>query len=344
MKKQLVALILTFVMVLSLTACGNQPSASTAPNDSGAQTQPQSTEDNWPTADIPMIIPYGAGGGADLSSRAIAEYWGRNLGVDFTIENRGGANGQTGTTHFLNQYNDTDPAVCFIAETQFTCSQILQSATYSLDDFSVISVIEKDPAVIGVNPDSPYKTFDDLNAAIKANPGQFKVGTQPTSAYYLLLLQTIKTFNWDVKILFYEGNENVTALAGGHIDIGVYGASSIVTNPYARCLVIGSPERWEHMPDVPTISELSGEQMPFLGIMRMFAVRRDWAEKNPTRFQKLCDTYKAVFDMQDYKDTAKLSGKDTVQQYMNPEDSQKAWLDMHNFALTYSEDLANAGK
>ena len=112
MKKQLLAMILAAVMVFSLTACGSDPGTTTqetgTKSNSDSTETPTTTEDNWPTADIPMIIPYGAGGGADLSSRAIAEYWGQNLGVDFSIENRGGANGQTGTTHFLNQYYDKD--------------------------------------------------------------------------------------------------------------------------------------------------------------------------------------------------------------------------------------------
>lgn len=144
--------------------------------------------------------------------------------------------------------------------TQFFTNPILQIQKASHDDFTFITQLAFDPNIILVKADSPYQTIGDLLEAAKKNPKLIKwAGTGSTGSDRVLSLmleeQTGAIFNF---VPFQSGGEATTALLGGHVDIITNQMNECYSQIVAgniRALAIGSEDRSEFMPEIPTLIE-----------------------------------------------------------------------------------------
>lgn len=109
----------------------------------------------WPAKNLNMIVPFKAGGSLDASARLLAQYWEKELGVKVTVDNRGGASGQVGTTYFMGLPDD-GYNIIMGAQIFYSSNIIYQQAAYSIDDIAVLNYLEIDPGCLSVTPDSPY--------------------------------------------------------------------------------------------------------------------------------------------------------------------------------------------
>lgn len=100
--------------------------------------------DKWPSKSIKLIVPFNTGGGLDASARLLAKYWEKELGVKIAVENRGGANGQIGTTYFMGLPDDGSN-VLMSAQLFYSANIIVQNAPFSIDDLAVLNALESDP-------------------------------------------------------------------------------------------------------------------------------------------------------------------------------------------------------
>lgn len=310
----------------------------------GQDAPKNATPSDWPKGEkITMIIPFNAGGSADTMMRQINKYWEQELGSNIIIENREGAAGMVGATTFLKKPAD---GLTVFAGTQLYLSAniVLQNAQFKLDDFDIINFQQFDPITICVREDSPYKTFDDLVAAMKEKHGQLKWGTIYGGPLHLAGELLKDKLGVDFTTVNYDsGNGYRTALLGGHVDFVISNANGDrAIKGKARVLAVADTEKSPIWPDAPTLNEVLekyGVDFPPLGSVRFIAVSSALKKNYPERYQRLVNTYKKAFESPEYQELLKNNGEIYVSHYYGPEESNKMNHDLHALVEKYKDRL-----
>ncbi|MDB5531936.1 MAG: tripartite tricarboxylate transporter substrate binding protein [Hyphomicrobiales bacterium] len=220
----------------------------------------------WPTRPIKLVIPFVAGGAADLIARAYADRAGAALGQSIIIENRGGAGGNIAASAVVR--SDPDGYTLFFGSTGPAAlnSLMYKNMTFDpLNDFTPIVMIGKTPIIIVARPNAPVKTLKELVAYAKANPGTLSAGFPGSGTLgHITGVLFGQRSGADLKHVQYRGGGPlITDLVGGHIDIGMDAITPYVPQVQDGNLIglaVASAERLKQLPNVPTASEagLSG--------------------------------------------------------------------------------------
>ena len=140
----------------------------------------------YPTRPITLIVPWGAGGGTDATARIIATLLEKDLGQPVNVVNRTGGNGVVGHAAIASAAPDGYTIGLATVEISMLHWQGLTELTGA--SYTPLALVNADPAGIQVRADAPYKTVNDLLAAIKANPGKLKAsGTGQGGIWHLAL-------------------------------------------------------------------------------------------------------------------------------------------------------------
>jgi tripartite-type tricarboxylate transporter receptor subunit TctC len=208
---------------------------------------------------IRFIVPFPAGGGADLLTRVLAEKWGQAHAVSTLIENRPGAASVIGTEAASRATPDGNTAA--IVANSFIIHPNFKKLSYDpLTSFEPICLLANSPQVIVVNTSSPYKTLTELLDAARAKPGEMShASVGPASAQHIAMEQ-LKLLA-KVNMVFVPFNGNTPALnqlLGGHVGAVMSNYSEAVEQVNAgklRALATAGKTRIETWPNVPTIAE-----------------------------------------------------------------------------------------
>lgn len=157
--------------------------------------------------------------------------------------------------------------ILFGANAGFLLQPHMIDLTYSLDDFRHISmVMPPDPMAVVVKPDSEIKTFEDLEAKLKAGERITYSFSNPGGIGHLGMLAVLEQMgNTSAEFVPFNGSaEGITALLGGHIDFFIVDTSTVVQRVQDKqftALTILSNERIETLPDTPCIEEFGYKGM-----------------------------------------------------------------------------------
>jgi tripartite-type tricarboxylate transporter receptor subunit TctC len=208
---------------------------------------------------IRFIVPFPAGGGADLLMRVLSEQIGKGAGVTTVVENRPGAASIVGT-EFVSRATP-DGGTLLVAANSFIIHPFFKKLNYDpLTSFAPIAWLATSPQVIVVNAASPFQTLADMVEAARARPGQLtnaSVGPATTQhiAFELFKLRAkIKT----IYVPFNGNGPAINELLGRHVDVVMANyaeAAEYIKTGHLRALAVGSPTRLEWLPEVPTIAE-----------------------------------------------------------------------------------------
>lgn len=213
---------------------------------------------DYPRKPIELIVPYAAGGGTDLVSRAFADAAKTHLPQSIGVVNKTGGAGAVGLSEIMAAR--PDGYKIGMGTVEIAMLPHMGVVRFSIDDFTPIARLNAEPSAITVNVDSPIKTFDDFLAEAKANPGKIRIGNSGTGAIWHLAASALEdkagvTFNH----IPYDGaNPAVTALLGGHIEAVTVSPAEVVSHVRAgklRILAVMNDERVAAFPDVPTLKE-----------------------------------------------------------------------------------------
>jgi tripartite-type tricarboxylate transporter receptor subunit TctC len=214
----------------------------------------------FPTRPVTLYIPYPAGTATDITVRTLASAAEKHLGQPFVIENRPGAAGVLAPQQVATTAQPDGYSIVQIPLTVFRTPFLRKTVYDPAKDFTFIIGVTGYVYGVVVRADSPFKTFQDLIAHAKANPGKISYGTNgPTSTQHVAMLQIAKHFgiNW-VHIPFKGGNESLNALMGGHIDavadVTVWAPQ--VDAGQLRLLVTFGAGRTRRWPNVPNLKEV----------------------------------------------------------------------------------------
>jgi tripartite-type tricarboxylate transporter receptor subunit TctC len=222
----------------------------------GAQAQ-----DSWPQHAVTMVVPFGAGGSADLTARILATYLQARLGPPFVIENKGGAGGSIGAGFVAKAPNDGYTLLVGTVSSNAVNAALYTRLPYDLErDFQPVSRLVLFPNLLFVNPKIPARSVPELITYLKANPGKVNYGSSGigTSSHLSSVMFALATGTEMTHIPFRSTSEVVNSMIGGHIDLGI--DSMTTTIPHARsgavrALAVTTPQRSASMPDLPTIAE-----------------------------------------------------------------------------------------
>lgn len=209
----------------------------------------------YPEKPITVIIPFGAGTGADNNFRAAQPFYEEALGVKIVTDYKAGAGGVVGANYYMSTRPD-GYTLLFYNFPHISLQQVFQKTSYNTDNLvPIVSSVLFDE-IITVREDSPFKTLDDLIKYAKENPGKVTVGnTGSYSSNHLTFASFVKETGVDmVRIPFENGTKLNVALLDGQIDAACSNAQWLTTHKgKIRALASASKERI--IEGVPTFAE-----------------------------------------------------------------------------------------
>lgn len=210
----------------------------------------------YPTKPIRFILPFGAGGVADTTSRLVAEKLGDKLGQRFVVENMAGAGGISAARAAMQAGNDGYAMLLMTNGTAISVP-LFKSLPYDpLKDFVPVSSIGTFECLLTVNASSPYKTLEDWIKAAKERPGKLNIGTITAGSTQHLTAELFKsTAGLDFVIVpSRTTGEAVVALLRNDVDmvIDFYAALKPgLQDNKTRALAWSGPTPSPSLPDIP---------------------------------------------------------------------------------------------
>ena len=218
--------------------------------------------DSYPSKPINFMVPYGAGGGADARSRQIAQKMSVILKQPIIVDNKPGAGGNIGTEYIAR----ATPDGYTIGMGNFAPLAVNKTLFGNLrydpeTDLTPIVLIEKGPLVLVVNPNSPYKTVQDIVAAAKAKPGSLTFSSGGIGGSHQLSAELFQQ-NAGIEMIhvpYKSGSAGLTDLMAGNVTMmfdQMYSAMPSIKADKLRPIAITSKKRSPLLPDVPSFSEV----------------------------------------------------------------------------------------
>ena len=212
----------------------------------------------WPEKPIILICWSSAGSSHDLMARIVAKVSEEYLGQPVVVVNKEGGGGKVAMSYVLNQKPD---GYTIMSNTRSMTELFPDTiGKLSIDEFRYVSRMVRDPFVITVRAESPFKTIEDLIAHAKANPGKLTMGGfSVKSVDESLVLDFEEAAGIDLNYIPYKGgSEPVVAVLGGHIEAVVSNPGEVNANYQAgklRVLALATETRFLPYDNVPTLRE-----------------------------------------------------------------------------------------
>lgn len=217
-------------------------------------------QDAYPNKPIKLVVPYAAGGPADMLARTVAEKLGPRLGQAVVIDNKPGAGGHTGAELVAKGPADGYTLVLTtIAHNGVV--KIYPNLRYDpTKELKPVVLIAESPSVLLVNQNVPAKSVKELLALAQSKPGKLTYGSAGNGS---AMHMAAELFRYMTKIDYvhvpYRGGAPAMAdLLGGQIDMlfeSVGTAHQHIKSGKVRALAVTSTKRNSSLPDVPTVAE-----------------------------------------------------------------------------------------
>ena len=227
-----------------------------------AATPPAHAADaQYPNKPIRLIVPYVAGGAADITARVIAAHMGKTLKGTLVVENKPGANGMIGTDFVAKAAPDGYTLLLDASGPLVVNPSLYKKTPYDpLKDLAPVILIENSPLVLSVNNELPVKTLADLIAMAKKQPGKLSFGSSGVGgAHHLSGEMFREQAKIDIVHVPYKGGSlAATDLMGGHISMMFemgYSALPAIQGKKIHPIAVTSAQRLAVLPDVPTMAE-----------------------------------------------------------------------------------------
>ena len=225
-----------------------------------ASPQQALAETSYPDKAVRIVLPFAAGGVADITARIVAEKLGDKLGQRFYVENQAGAGGIAAARTVISSAPDGYTLAVLSNGTAVSVSLFKKLPFDPLRDFEPISSLGFFDFVFATGAGSEFKTLAEFIAAAKARPGALNVGTINTGSTQNLSAELFKTAaGIDFTIIPYRATPEIqVALLQGDIALMIDSYSSMKGNladNKFRALASSGPVRSESTPDVATVRE-----------------------------------------------------------------------------------------
>ena len=249
----------------------------------------QSIAANYPNRTIKVIVPYVAGGAADITARVICQKLSENLGQSIVVENQPGANGMIGTAMVAKAPPDGYTLVVAASGPIVIAPALYPQMTYDpMKDLAPVSNLTVFQYAVAVRQESPIKDMKDLISLAKANPGTLSYGsTGIGGGGHLAGVRLEQVSGTKLIHVPYKGGAAIwTDLLGGQLSFtfeAVVTALPMVKSNKMRVFAVTSAKRATNLPNVPTLAELGFKDYDISQFQGMFAP----GKTDPLIIQKL---------------------------------------------------------
>jgi putative tricarboxylic transport membrane protein len=214
----------------------------------------------YPDKPVRIVLPFAAGGVADITARIVAEKLSDKLGQRFVVENQAGAGGITAARTVISSPPDGYTLALLSNGTAVSVSLFKKLPFDPLKDFAPISSLGTFDFIFATSADAPYKTLGDFVAAAKEKPGTLNVGTINVGSTQNLSAELFKTAaGVDFAIIPYRGTPEIqVGLLQGNVALMIDSYSSMkgnIASGKMRALASSGRRRSEATPDIATAAE-----------------------------------------------------------------------------------------
>ena len=211
---------------------------------------------SYPSRDVTVIVPFGAGGGSDVLSRTIANVI-RELKlvpVNLLVENRPGSSGAIGYTYVAKQAGN--PYTLATVSVSFFTTPLLGASEVTYKNFTPVAAIAMSPYIMAVRAASPIKSFEDVKKVRRLTTGTVGVVSDPVLLARMLQNATGVTID---TVPFDGEGEVMTAVLGGHIDFMLGNPGEVLPQIEAgtlRPIAVSTAGRLQSLSDTPSFKQL----------------------------------------------------------------------------------------
>lgn len=231
--------------------------------------------EDYPSRPVKIIVPFGAGGPADLFSRVLAQHLSDALKQSFIVEDRPGAGSVIGTDAVAKSAPDGYTLLA-MSNTHTTNESLLPNKPFQLmRDFVAVTPINSSDLVMVVHPSVPAKNLQEFIALAKGKPGELNYASSGPGTPYHMAGELFKAMSGtDIVHVPHKGSgEARNSVLGGHVQMMFDAVPTMAENiksGQVRALGTSGTKRSAVLPDVPTIAEAGVpgyESTIWLGLM-----------------------------------------------------------------------------
>jgi tripartite-type tricarboxylate transporter receptor subunit TctC len=242
---------------------------------------------DYPTRPIRIVVPFGAGGPADVAARVLGNAMQESLKQPFVIENRPGAGAVIGTQEVAKSPPD-GYTLLMMSNTQTANESLVPQRKYELmRDLVPIAPINYSDLVIVVHPSVPAKTLKEFITLAKSQPGKLNYASSGQGTPYHMAGELFKTMAGIdlVHVPYRNSGEARNGVIGGQVQMMIDAVTTMAPNVnqgQVRALATTGERRSSVLPDVPTAKQagLSGyEATIWLGLMAPTGTPKPIVEK-----------------------------------------------------------------
>jgi len=221
-----------------------------------------SQADDYPTRPVRVVVPFGAGGPADVTARLVGNVLQEKLGQPFVVENRTGAGGVIGTLEAAKSPPD-GYTLLMMSNTQTANESLVPFAQRKYDlmrDLAPIAPVNYSDLVIVVHPSVQAKTLQEFIALAKSQPGKLNYASSGQGTPYHMAGELFKTMAGIdlVHVPYRNSGEARSGVIGGQVQMMIDAVPAMAPNIGAhqvRALATSGKTRSSVLPDVPTVIE-----------------------------------------------------------------------------------------
>jgi tripartite-type tricarboxylate transporter receptor subunit TctC len=230
---------------------------------------------DYPTKTVHIIVPFGAGGPADVFARVLAQYLQESMKQSFLVENRPGAGAIIGTDAVAKSAPD-GYTLLLMSNTHTTNESLIPNKPFQLmRDFVPVSPINYSDLLMVAHPSTGAKNLKDFIALAKSKPGELNYASSGPGTPYHMAGELFKSMTGTKieHVPFKSSGDARTSVVGGHVHMMFDAITTMAENVKAgQVIALGTTgtKRSTVLPDVPTIAEagVAGyEAIIWLGVM-----------------------------------------------------------------------------
>jgi tripartite-type tricarboxylate transporter receptor subunit TctC len=238
-----------------------------------AAARAQGSAPTWaPNRPVRLVVPIAAGGALDITARMLGEKLAPLLGQPVVVENRAGAGGNIGAEFVARSEKDGHTLLIGAANT-LAANKYLYGSRMPIDplkELAPITRVSTGTILLVVNAQRPWKSFEELVAAAKKDPGKITMGSSGTGTTSHLYMELVKRVaGIDITHVPYRGGgPAIQDLVAGNIDMMFDVMPALmphVREGRFRALAVGSAERITYVPGLETVPSM-GELLPGKGV------------------------------------------------------------------------------
>jgi tripartite-type tricarboxylate transporter receptor subunit TctC len=241
----------------------------------------------YPDRPVRLIVPFGAGGPADVYARVIAQHLSEQLKQAFVVEDRPGAGSIIGTDAVAKSTPD-GYTLLVMSNTHTTNESLVANKPFRLmQDFVAIAPINYSDLIMVVHPSVPAKDLKEFIALAKAKPGTLNYASSGVGTPYHMAGELFKAMSGTdiIHVPHKASGDARNSVIGGHVQMMLDAITTMAPNATAgqvRALATTGVKRSELTPDVPTVAEAGVpgyEATIWLGVMAPAGTPKEIVEK-----------------------------------------------------------------